>query len=114
MNDIKILTTLLANLYGAVVLPKNEAMRWVEDDEELIIGYAFPDRKKAYFLLTYGNMHLLTREQREFSAERRLFPFEDMKFIIYKDADGNLVYRTTGGIAGALDNLFDAWCNWAE
>ena len=47
MNDIKILTTLLANLYGAVVLPNNEALRWVEDDEELIIGYAFPDRKKG-------------------------------------------------------------------
>ena len=114
MTDIKILTNLLSNIYGAVVLPENESRRWLEEGEDLIIGYAFPDQKKAYYLLTISNLRFLTKEQREFYVERRLFPFEDMKVIVYKDKGGDIVYRTTGGIAGELDNLFDAWSNWAE
>ena len=114
MANLSILTTLVTSIYNAEVLAQEEARRWTEDGEELLVGYKFPDMKKAYYLLALNDTRLLTKEQYEFHAAYREYPFPNLRVIVFKDKEGVIGYRITNGIAGALDNLFDSWMNWED
>ena len=114
MANLSILTTLVTRIYNAEVLTQEEARRWMEDGEELLVGYKFPDIKKAYYLLTLNDDRLLTKEQYESHAVHREYPFPNLRVIVFRDKDGTISYRITNGIAGALDNLFDSWLNWED
>ena len=93
------------------VIPENEARGWLEENEELIIGYTFPDTVKGYYLLTVGDLYLLTEAQKETVIATRRYPFPGMKTIVYRNKDGEVHFRITGGVSGALSNLFEAWKN---
>ena len=114
MADIRILTMLMKGLYGAEVLPTKKADNWVNDDEELIIGYCFPDSKKALYLLSASDRSLLTDGQRRQYEETGRYPFNNTNAIVYKDASGKTCYRIVNGIASALGNFFCMWKEWDE
>ncbi len=111
MPNLSILTTLITSLFNAEVLPQEEACRWTEDGEKLLIGYRFPDMRKAYYLLALNDNRLLTKREYEQHASHCEYPFPNLRFIVFQDVNGKICYRITNGIAGALDNLFDSWIN---
>ena len=104
-KNINVLTTLICSIYHAEVIPAEEARRWLDKDEEFVVGFRFPDLQKAYYLMTLNDARILTREQYE---------FPDMRFIVYKDKNGEYGYRITKGVASALDNLIESWENWED
>jgi len=114
MKDIKFLTTIMKNLYGAEEMPAEVAESWIEKDEKLIIGYCFPDLKKAYYLLTESNYRLLKKDMQEICEIKREYPFKNTMALVYTDAQGEMCLRITNGFAGALGRLFDAWKEWKD
>jgi hypothetical protein len=104
----------MKGMYGAEVLPSEEASKWISDDEELFIGYSFPDDRKAFYLLSVSDGRLLTEEQRKLCEGLRKYPFENTAAIVYKDHHGNVNMRVTNGIASALGRVFEAWKEWKE
>ena len=113
-KNINVLTTLICSIYHAEVIPAEEARRWLDKDEEFVVGFRFPDLQKAYYLMTLNDARILTREQYEFHAVHQEYPFPDMRFIVYKDKNGEYGYRITKGVASALDNLIESWENWED
>lgn len=114
MKDIKFLSELMKNVYGAEELPAEEAERWLEDDEKLIKGYCFPDAKKAYYLLTEGDYRMLRKEMQETCENSREYPFKNVAVTVYENNQGRTCLRVTNGFAGALERLFDAWKEWRK
>ena len=112
MANIESLTFLMKGLYGAEVLPDEEARKWISDDEVFYIGYCFPDDRKAFYLLSESDGRLLTEEQRKVCEGLRKYPFDNAVAIVYKDDHGKLRFRVSNGIASALGNVFNAWKEW--
>ena len=87
--------------FGAVIEPRTEYERFLEEDQRFVAGYTLKDEKINFELLSEGDLDSLSEEQRKTARQTRTSPFKSIMVIFYEE--GNEVFcKYIGGMASDL------------
>ena len=100
----------LALRFGGEVEKQDRCEVYLKPEHTFLFGLSFKNAKSNFKLLNKYDMANLGVKSREACKRTKCSPFEDLLLIVYKDAEGVVVFKLLNGMAGVLVEEMARFC----